>query len=194
MRILAALCGSLLAGVLALSASAHEVVNEATLSGANESPANGSLGTGFARVTVDLDVLSMRVEATFSGLSGSSTAAHIHCCLVDGGPPNVGVATPVPTFPGFPLGVTSGSYDQTFDLALASSYNPAFVTAEGTLGNALNALLLGLAAGDTYFNIHTDTNPGGEIRGLLQAVPEPELLDLLLLALGPLGAAAGRRR
>ena len=49
-----------------------------------------------------------------------------------------------------PLGplseVTSGTYDQTFDRALASSCNPAFVTAQGSLSNAVNTLLAGLAA------------------------------------------------
>jgi hypothetical protein len=189
MRFSAALCGALLTAALSLPAAAHEVVYETTLSGANESPVSNSLGTGFVRVTVDLDVLSMLVEATFSGLSGTTTAAHIHCCLVDGGPLNVGVATQVPTFPGFALGVTSGSYDQTFDLSQASSYNPAFVTAQGTLGAALNALLLGLDDEATYFNIHTTAFPGGEIRGILHPVPEPELLGLLVLALGTVGFA-----
>jgi hypothetical protein len=41
------------------------------------------------------------------------------------------VATTLPTFAGFPLGVTSGTYINTLDLTLASSYNPAFVTANG---------------------------------------------------------------
>ncbi len=71
MRVIPALCVGLLAAALALPAAAHEVVYETTLSGANESPANGSLGTGFVRITVDLDVLSMHVETTFSGLSGT---------------------------------------------------------------------------------------------------------------------------
>ncbi len=187
MRVAAALWGALLAAAVSLPAAAHEVVYETTLSGANESPANDSLGTGFVRVTVDLDVVSMRVEASFSGLGGPSSAAHIHCCLVGGGPPNAGVATQLPSFPGFPLDVTAGSYDQTFDLALASSYNPAFVTAAGSLGNALNALLLGLDGDTAYFNIHTSLFPAGEIRGILHPVPEPEVGGLLLLALGALG-------
>jgi hypothetical protein len=178
--------------MLALPATAHEVVYEATLSGANESPANGSLGTGEVVVTVDLDILTMHVQASFSGLGGTSTAAHIHCCLTNGGPLNVSVATTTPTFPGFPLGVTAGTYDQIFDLSQASSYNPAFVTANTDLSGALNALLNGLAGGATYFNIHTSTFGGGEIRGFLQAVPEPQVLALVALGLGALVAA--RRR
>ena len=189
MRLAAAICGSLLAAALSLPAAAHEVVYEAQLSGANESPASGSLATGFVRVTIDLDVLSMHVEANFADLGSPSTAAHIHCCVTSGGPPNVGVATQVPTFPGFPSGVLSGAYDQTFDLAQASSYNPAFVTANVTLGDALNALLNGLAAGNAYFNIHTTSFTGGEIRGNLRAVPEPEVLAQLALGLGALGIA-----
>lgn len=168
-------------------------IYETTLSGANESPPTGSLGTGFARVTVDLDLLTMRVEANFSGLTGTTTAAHIHCCLVDGGPLNVGVATAVPTFPGFPLGVMAGSYDMMFDLSSAATFNPAFVTSNGgTVDSARAAFVAGLDAGATYFNIHTSTSTGGEIRGFLHAVPEPQVLALALLGLGALGFA--RRR
>ncbi len=191
------LVSTLVAFALALSplpAAAHSVVYQATLLGSNESPPSGSLGTGTATVTVDFDLLTMHVQASFSDLGGNSTIAHIHCCLVSGGAPNVGVATPTPTFPGFPagVGVTAGTYDQTFDLTAAASYNPAFVTAQGSLANAMNALLIGFDAGTTYFNIHTSTFPAGEIRGNLYAVPEPQTLALVGLALAFV-AARGRR-
>lgn len=108
--------------------SAHEAVYNIVLDGATESPPNASLGTGTGTVTVDLDLLTMRVEANFSGLSGVTTASHIHCCTAAG---NVGVATQTPTFTGFPLDVTAGTYDHTFDMSLASSYNASFITGKG---------------------------------------------------------------
>src|SRR5262245_7473449 len=178
---LARLLGSAFAAVLlataALPAAAHTLVYTASLSGANENPVNGSLGTGFFTITLDLDLVTMTVDGSFAGLGGDVAAAHIHCCAAP--PTNVGVATPVPSFPGFPAGagVHSGTYTQTFDMALASSYNPAFVSANGgTVGGALNALLNGIAAGQAYFNIHTSTFGAGEIRGYLvfdHEVPEP---------------------
>jgi hypothetical protein len=65
---------------------------------------------------------------------------------------NVGVATQVPTFSGFPLGVTSGTYSELFDLTLASSWNPAFITANGgTTAGAEARLTLGLDQGQAYF-------------------------------------------
>ena len=106
-----------------------------------------------------------------------------------------GVATTTPSFFNFPLGVTSGTYDQVLDLTVASSYNPAFVTASGgTIAGAEAALLAGMAAGMTYFNIHTTVFPNGEIRGFLapRAVPEPWMPALV--AIGLAAALAGRRR
>ena len=94
---------------------------------------------------------------------------------------------PPPTFLGFPLGVTSGTYDNTLDLTASSSYNPAFVTAEGSVASAEAALMAGLAAGDTYLNIHTSLNPTGEIRGYLTtAAPEPSTLLMAGAALAGL--------
>jgi hypothetical protein len=69
--------------------------------------------------------------------------------------------------------VTFGTFDQTFSLTDASFYNPAFVTAEGGLAQAEAALIMGIEGGQTYFNIHTMNNPGGEIRSQLTAVPGP---------------------
>jgi hypothetical protein len=190
MTLFCAIFAAALLSATAGPSAAHSLVYTASFSGANESPANDSLGTGFVTVTVDLDLITMRIEGSFEGLGGVTGAAHIHCCLVPAGPLNVGVATQVPSFPGFPLGVQAGSFDQTYDMSQDSSYNPAFITASGgTVGNALNALLAGLAGGNSYFNIHTSTFQGGEIRGNLifdHEVPEPAVLGLVALGLGAL--------
>lgn len=177
----------------ALPAVAHTQIYSTTLSGANENPSNASLGSGAAVVTVDLDLFTMRLQTTFAGLSGNVTAAHIHCCTT--APGNVGVTTQTPSFVGFPLGGTFGSYDNTFDMTLASSYNSAFITANGgTVSTAFSALVTGLDAGRSYLNIHSTFAPGGEIRGFLAPVPEPETYALMLSGLALMGWVARRQK
>ena len=180
-----------------MTSEAATLIYDASLSGPAESPPNASPGTGFAEITIDDVANTMRVEVSFSGLLGTTTASHIHCCTALPGSGTAGVATTTPTFTGFPLGVTSGTYDFTFDLALASSYNPAFVTANGgTVASAEAVLLAGLAADETYLNIHTTVVPGGEIRGFLEAsaTPLPAALPLFATGLGALGLLGWRRK
>jgi CHRD domain len=177
--------------VLGQAASAGIITYDATLSGPGEFPPNASPGTGFAEVTIDTVLQTMRVQVSFSGLLGTTTASHIHCCTPFPETGTAGVATTTPTFAGFPLGVTAGTYDNTLDLTLASSYNPAFITAQGgTAASAEAVLLAAMAAGDTYLNIHTTVVPGGEIRGFL--VPEPA--TFLMVGAALTGLAILRRR
>jgi hypothetical protein len=182
------------AGLLMSSTAFADILTyTAPLSGANENPTNNSPGTGFAIVDIDTVAQTMEVDVTFSGLLGITTASHIHCCIAPGG--NAGVATTVPTFTLFPLGVTSGRYDHVFDLTLSSTYNPAFVAANGgTTADAESALLAGLAAGDAYLNIHSMVDPGGEIRGFLTPAPEPAGFPLIAAALGLMAFVMIRRQ
>ncbi len=158
--------------VLPLTARAHDRIYAASLSGVAESPPNASPGDGQVTVTIDLDLFTMRVEADFNALQGNVTAAHIHAPTAAPQSGTAGVATQTPSFSGFPSGVTSGSYDHTFDLTLASSYNPDFIAAHGgTISGASNALFAALEEGRAYFNIHTTAFPGGEVRGFLLLPP-----------------------
>lgn len=160
------------------SARAALLSYTATLTGPGESPANTSPGTGTALVDVDTVANTMRVRVTFSGLTGTTSASHIHAPTPAPLTSTAGVATTTPTFANFPLGVTSGTYDNTLDLTQSSSYNPAFVNG-GTISAAESALLSAIAAQESYLNIHTSTFPGGEIRGFLVPVPEPASIGLL---------------
>ncbi|SCX77359.1 CHRD domain-containing protein [Nitrosospira sp. Nsp13] len=194
MKLSTLFAGCLFASVAAMPAAAHQIVYTTSLDGPSEAPPNISPGTGTAKITVDFDLVTMRVEESFSGLQGNVTASHIHCCTAVPGAGTIGVATTLPTFTDFPSGVTSGTYDRTFDMTAASSYNPAFVTANGSVGGAFNALVAGLDGGTAYANIHTNIFPAGEIRGFLAPIPEPEAYAMLLAGLAMIGAVARRRR
>lgn len=172
------------------AASATFIVYTATLTGPSESPPNASPGFGAAEVDFDTTANTMRVRVFFTGLLGTTTASHIHAATPTPGTGTAMVATTTPTFPGFPLGVTSGTYDSgLIDLTAASSYNPAFITANGgTTLSAETALIASAAAGKSYLNIHSTVVPGGEIRGFLTPVPEPA--SFVIMGSGVLGMIA----
>jgi hypothetical protein len=185
---------------LALAAAtlpAHATISiySVVLNGPSEAPANASPGTGTATVTIDNVLNTLSLSVSFAGLTGTTTASHIHCCTAVAGVGTAGVATTTPSFVGFPLGVTSGSYTATLDETLAGSWNAAYITANGgTAASAFTALQAGINAGMAYLNIHTSTFGGGEIRGFLVPVPEASTYAMMLGGLAAIAALARRRR
>jgi len=82
--------------VLSGSAQANHLYQSGALSfsGANEVPPNGSTAIGTAHVTVDTDANTLSYDITYSGLSSTETAAHIHGFAAAGA--NAAVLTPLP--------------------------------------------------------------------------------------------------
>jgi hypothetical protein len=118
----------------------------ATLSGAQETPPNGSLATGTGAATVDTATKVLGAAVTTTGIAG--TAAHIHL----GAP---GVSGPI-LFPLTQTPAGSGIWSTRITLSDAQ----------------LNQLM----AGNYYFNVHSTAFPNGEIRGQIVAQQTPQPL------------------
>jgi hypothetical protein len=151
--------------VLALAAFAPalraDLFFDATLLPGNEVPPHVTPASGFITVDLHSDMITLDVVETFSALTTAASAAHIHCCAPVG--VNASVALP---FVGFPSAV-SGTYTHTFNLNTDLS------------GITAAAFIAGIQTGNAYANIHDSAFPGGEIRGQLAPVPEPNSLVIL---------------
>jgi hypothetical protein len=157
----------------------------------------GATGTGSVLAIYNPATFGLKVFANWSGLSGTTTVSHFHCCVAP--PGTVGVAVTPGTLPGFPAGLMAGSYQSpVIDLNDPASFTADFLNnfGGGTVEGARAAFLAGAANGTNYFNIHTSTFPRGEIRGFLSptAVPEPSTYALMATGLGVVGMVGWRRR
>ncbi len=180
-----------LAAATGLASPAFAQTYRAVASGPAESPPNASFGTSL--VTIDLDSSKLMVDMPFRDLAGATTAAHIHCCTADAFTGTADVAMPLTDFP---TGVRAGSYSMAFPLYEETSYDPAFLKANGgSVKAAASALVDGINANEAYVNIHTSAYPGGEIRGFIVAAPIPEPAEWAMMAGGLAGLLwLGRRR
>jgi hypothetical protein len=149
-----------------------------------------SLGTGYGTALYDDVTHFITLNARFSGLSGNTTASHIHAPTASPFTGTVGVATQQPSFPGFPLGVTNGTFTNSYDLSQSSSFNPSY---NGGV-NQEAAFVAALLANKAYWNIHSSTFGGGEIRGFMRLIPEPASGGLIALGIVGLAGIARRRR
>jgi hypothetical protein len=165
--------------------------------GGTYEPEGGSGRTGSGTLYMEYDEASdvLSISTTFTGLSGNTTVAHIHCCTAAPYAGNAGVALDsrfgLPLF-SVPVGVKGGAFERAFVMDFTSFYNAAFLAANGSTRSARDRLLAAFSTGNAYFNIHTSTFGGGEIRAWIAPVPEPGTWTLM--ALGPLAVAAASRR
>jgi hypothetical protein len=123
------------------STSSNVVAMGATLNAASEVPPNTSTGTGNATVSLDKATKTLSWTVSYSGLTGDATAAHFHGPAAPGA--NAGVVVPI---------------------GAGSVPNPAVGSKVLT-----DDQIADLTAGKWYVNIHTEANPGGEIRGQVVA-------------------------
>jgi len=136
-------------GIFSVSA-AHlrdQILLSARMNGGEEVPAVSTNAVGVAAVTLNGRMDSLSVNLTVTGLSGNITGAHFH----KGNPGSNGPV--VFNLMSFMSGTSAAGYITGADLT--------------------PTLLADFLAGNLYVNVHTATNPNGEIRG--QIIPEADI-------------------
>jgi hypothetical protein len=126
-----------LMSLMSVSAFADTVALQANLQPSSEVPPRVSKGHGVLKATFDTTTKSLQWNVTYADLSGPATMAHFH------GPAPVGQNAKV-------------------QVPIDKNALPSPMTGEATLSDEQATELM---AGKYYFNIHTEKNPTGEIRG-----------------------------
>ena len=122
--------------ILSAGAAQAEIVHfSAKLTGADEVPANASQGKGELSAELETVEKVLVYRASYSGLSGPATMAHFHGPAAPGGN-------------GPPVVVVKDASSPLSGTAILTTAQEA-----------------DLLAGKWYFNVHTQANGGGEIRG-----------------------------
>lgn len=154
MRLILSACAVALALLLPATASAQTVNMTATLTGGEENPAILTGAVGTAEVAVDTANKELAVTLRLFNLPTNTTAGHIHVA------PR-GVNGPVVIDFPIPAG-------RTGDLTLTFRVGAGQLRARPEIGiNTIDDAIQSIVGGAGYVNIHTSTNPGGEIRGQL---------------------------
>jgi hypothetical protein len=138
-RFALAAAGLVASGLLSLAAQAETLKFHATLNAATEVPPKNSKGTGEMNATLDTSSKLLTYTTTYSGLTGPATMEHFH------GPAGPGVNAPI----------VVPFKDPASGVQLSSTLT--------------DAQIADLEAGKWYVNVHTAANPGGEIRGQVEA-------------------------
>ena len=145
-----------LIGLAASPASAQSFTLTAQLNGANEATqtANG-INTGAfgdCTIVVDIGAQSLTYSVRVFNLPSGVTASHIHVgAEKTAGPVVVNFAPPVPA-----------SNDFGFSGTVAFS---AFVLRPDQGIRSSDDMVQAILGGNSYCNVHSSVNPGGEIRG-----------------------------
>jgi hypothetical protein len=136
-KVLVSLAMALMSSMVSSSAFADTVALQANLQPSSEVPPRVSKGHGLLKATFDTTTKTLQWTVTYAELSGPATMAHFH------GPAPVGQNAKV-------------------QVPIDKNLLPSPMTGQATLSEEQSTELL---AGQYYFNIHTEKNPTGEIRG-----------------------------
>jgi CHRD domain len=134
---LVSLAMALMSSMASSTAFADTVALQANLQPSSEVPPRVSKGHGLLKATFDTTTKTLQWTVTYAELSGPATMAHFH------GPAPVGQNAKV-------------------QIPIDKNSLPSPMTGQATLSEDQSTELL---AGQYYFNIHTEKNPTGEIRG-----------------------------
>ena len=133
----------MLAGCAGDMVEPDEIRFHADLGGAQEVPPVDTVASGRARIWYKRSTSTLTWTIDYQSLSAPMTAAHFHGPAAPGS--NAGIQVPI-----------------------ASGPMPSPISGAAVLTRMQEA---DLVAGRYYINIHTQKNPGGEIRGQVIAAP-----------------------
>lgn len=144
------------------------------MNGSQEFPSNNSLASGsFTGVYDDATGILSVGTFTISNFANSLSASHIHI----GNPgANGGVIVNLPAGDWMNMGGGMYHWNGAGSFTIPTTNRTAFL------------------ANGTYFNIHSNVFPGGEIRGRILLTPVPEPATMTALGLGALALLRRRRK